>query len=223
MTESIFDISVNCSKKILRKLNENCITAEISKNDELGMADYVFTSPNYRRAHVSVIDARETTKLWFLHFTIFPNIDDASPIYGFDIVVGPTRVSGAFHDFSQCGDSDNFMMKWFSERTTDLPWNKRRELPDWANSIFSPNIVAIGAVSADELQEFIKLGLETLDYYITNLNKTQNPQSDFRELQNRYCHYQKQNPHTPVILVKMGLSKEAAADYIDSMLFPENP
>lgn len=106
-TSLIFSKAQTCADQILMRFNATGAVAEIYQDPSRGISDIVFTSPNYRRAHISIVDARETKKLWLLHTTVFPHLDDPSPIYGFDIVAGPTRVSGAFHDFSLPGSVDH--------------------------------------------------------------------------------------------------------------------
>lgn len=39
-----------------------------------GWVNRVWTSDAYRRAHVDVVDARETKGLWMMHCCIFPHI-----------------------------------------------------------------------------------------------------------------------------------------------------
>jgi hypothetical protein len=102
-----------------------------------------------------------------------------------------------------------------------LTWNKPRELPEWAKSIFSRSMVAIGAVGSEELDDFINLGLKTLDYYLKNVGITQQDVASFEMAQNRYCHYQKQNPRTPASLQHLGFTEAEALDYVRNKLFPE--
>jgi hypothetical protein len=219
MNNSTFNQSIDCALKINARLRNKGNLVDQYIDDRYGIKDLVYISSCYRRAHVSIIDARETKKLWLLHFTIFPNINDPSPIYGFDVIAGPTRVSGAFHDFSAGGDTAHPMMQWFSNRTQGLEWNKARTLPEWAQKIFSPNIVAIGAVGPEELTNFIDLGLETLDYYLDNVG--QNTEHDYSSKHNEYCYYQRQNPHTPRVLVNLGFSEQQAKDFVENNLFPK--
>ena len=82
-------------------------------------------------------------------------------------------------------------------------------------------MVAIGAVGAEELAEFIKLGLETLDYYLENVGKTIWQSADNTYNQNRYCQYQKQNPRTPASLQHLGFTQQESKDFVEQMLFPE--
>lgn len=222
MNSPIFKRCTQAANDILGALeahNENPPCISIKGN----VYDYLFTNEHYRRAHISIVDAIDTKNFWLLHFTIFPHVDDGCPIYGFDIVAGPKKVSGAFHDFSSSGHKNNVLMKWFEERTRDIAWNKKRELPDWAKNIFSDSIVAIGAVGLDELDAFCKLGLETLDYYLENVGCTKSYLHDHTADQNFYCEQQRLNPHTPRVLHTLGFSVEEATKFVEDTLFPLLP
>ena len=216
---AVFDKAIACANSIIDSFKNTGQLVDVSTDPAYGISDRVFTSDRYRRAHVSIVDARESKKLWLLHVTVFPHVNDSSPIYGFDIVAGPSKVSGAFHDFSAVGRADHPMMSWFADETKDLEWNKKRELPEWAKAIFSDNMVAIGAVGSEELDEFVALGLKSLDYYLEHVGCTDT--ADYSELQNRYCYYQKQNPHTPRVLVNLGFTEQQAQDFVQHTLFPE--
>jgi len=218
---AVWDKAIACAQEIERRFRETGILEVSTIDESLGLYDLSFSSMRYCRAHLSIVDARETKKVWMLHVTVFPHTNDNSPIYGFDIVAGPNKVSGAFHDFSQAGNKDHYMMQWFANWTADLDWNKRRELPDWAKQIFSDSMVAIGAVEAEELGYFTDLGLATLNYYLERVGNTQESGADYHMAQNRYCYNQKQNPHTPKVLVNLGFTEQAAKDFIAKNLFPE--
>jgi hypothetical protein len=220
MTQSLFDQVRNCYEKLTEQFAQSgqATFGSITKPD---IYDFGWTSNKFRRAHVSIIDARETKKLYLLHCTVFPHFNDPSPIFGFDIVCGPSKVSGAFLDYSPAGDKDSSMCQWFKSKVSELAWNKPRELPEWAKHIFSPDTVAIGAVGPEELDQFIELGLSTLDAYLDNVGKDQQSGADYHMAQNRYCYYQKQNPRTPTSLMHLGLTEREAIDYVSKMLFPE--
>ena len=213
---SVFDQAIACADAIADRFNQSGKLVDYSTDPAYGVSDRLYVSDTYRRAHISIVDARETKKLWLLHVTVFPHTNDPSPIYGFDIVCGPSKVSGAFHDFS---GADHPMMQWFADTTKDLEWNKKRELPEWAKAIFSDNMVAIGAVGSEELTEFVALGLKSLDYYLEHVGSTDT--ADYSDVQNRYCHYQKQNPHTPRVLINLGFTEQQAQDFVQHTLFPE--
>lgn len=217
----IWERSLECAQQIENLFRKTGNLEKVDNNERLGLTDLVFSSRRYRRAHISIVDARETKNIWMLHVTVFPHFYDSSPIYGFDIVAGPNKVSGAFHDFSSSGDRNHSLMQWFADRVQNLEWNKRRELPDWAQRIFSKSMVAIGAVGAEELTEFCRLGVDTLAHYLDNLGCAHDDMNDYSMAQNRYCFYQKQNPHTPRVLVNLGFTEQEALNFVQNNLFPE--
>ena len=215
-----FEQTIAAAQQIEKRFRDTGECIEVGSTD-FGLNDRVFSSMRYRRAHLCTVDARETKKLYLLHCTIMPHTNDNSPIYGFDIVCGPTKVSGAFHDFSEAGAKNHPMYEWFNAYTSELSWNRPRELPDWAKEIFSPSFVAIGAVGPEELASFITVGLQALDYYLTHVGNTQESGADFHMAQNRYCHYQKMNPRTPTSLQHLGFTEQQAIDFVKDSLFPE--
>ena len=215
---NLFNQTIACAEQIEKRFRNSGDCIEVSSTD-FGLNDRVFSSSKYRRAHLCTVDARASRKLYLLHCTIMPHINDPSPIYGFDIVCGPTKVSGAFHDFSAAGNANHNLSEWFANTTRERSWNKPRELPDWAKEIFSSSFVAIGAVGEEELAEFIDLGLSTLDYYLDNIGQTSD--SNYTSEQNRYCQYQKMNPRTPASLQHLGFTEQQATDFVANSLFPE--
>lgn len=182
----------------------------------------LWASPRYRRAHIQIVDNRESHKLYILHCTIFPHFNDPSPIWGFDAVCGPNKITGAFCDFSSAGDSNHIMMRWFGTETKKYGWQKPRELPEWARNIFSDNMVAAGNVQeGQELDDLCQLALDSLDYYLKNVGNTQQDTADYHMAQNRYCHYQKQNPHVIRSMVSMGVAEPVIKRFVREVLFPE--
>ena len=114
MTSSIFDQSIACADEIVKKFQTVGTPHKERYTEAYPSVDFSFTSPNFRRAHLSIVDARESKKVWMMHCCVFPTLTDPSPIFGFDIIAGPTRASGGFQDFSCGGDVDHPMMKWFT-------------------------------------------------------------------------------------------------------------
>jgi phycocyanobilin:ferredoxin oxidoreductase len=187
-----------------------------------GWVNRVWTSDRYRRAHVDVVDARETKGLWMMHCCIFPHLNNPAPIYGFDVVAGKNKITGCFHDYSSAGDSEHPMMDWFADEAQKLSWNKTRKLPDWAERIFSPSMIAAGNVNnEEELEQIFAMARTTLDHYLSTVAETNNTAADTTEAQNYYCENQKQNPHTPRVMVSLGLSEEDVRVFIQECLFPE--
>ena len=212
-----FDQCLEVEKEIFYKLYGESHTAKEYKNETgLTIRDTSFYSKKFARGHLSIVDARETKSIFLLHCTIIPNQNDPSPIFGFDIISGPKKVSGAFHDLSPTVETGMTMR--FNYEADKLTWNKRRPLPDWAKEIFSEHIVAIGAVGPEELSKFIQFGLDTLNYYLTHVGVSSD--KSYIDLHNRYCANQRLNEHTPRALVSLGMTEEQAKDFVYENLFP---
>jgi phycocyanobilin:ferredoxin oxidoreductase len=187
-----------------------------------GWVNRVWTSKDYRRAHVDVVDARETKGLWMMHCCIFPHTHNPAPIFGFDVVAGKNKMTGCFHDFSKAGDPEHPLMDWFAEEAQKLDWNKTRKLPDWAERIFSPSMIAAGNVQdEEELEQIFSMARRNLEHYLESVGETNNTANNTTEAQNFYCENQKQNPHTPKVMVSLGLSEEDVQVFIQECLFPE--
>jgi phycocyanobilin:ferredoxin oxidoreductase len=187
-----------------------------------GWVNRVWTSDRYRRAHIDVVDARESKGLWMMHCCVFPHTHNPAPIYGFDVIAGKNKITGCFHDYSSAGDSEHPMMDWFADEAQKLSWNKTRKLPDWAERIFSPSMIAAGNVSdEEELEQVFAMARTTLAHYLSTVAETNNTADDTKEAQNYYCENQKQNPHTPRVMVSLGLSEEDVRMFIQECLFPE--
>jgi phycocyanobilin:ferredoxin oxidoreductase len=187
-----------------------------------GWVNRVWTSNHYRRAHIDVVDARESKGLWMMHCCVFPHTHNPAPIFGFDVIAGKNKITGCFHDYSSAGDSEHPMMDWFADEAQKLSWNKTRKLPDWAERIFSPSMIAAGNVSdEEELEQVFAMARTTLAHYLSTVAETNNTADDTTEAQNYYCENQKQNPHTPRVMVSLGLSEEDVRMFIQECLFPE--
>lgn len=196
----------------------NCYSS--TKNN--GWDNYLYTSDSYRRAHVEIVDFRETHKIYILHTTVFPHYNDPSPIWGFDAICGPNKITGAFHDFSAGGDAKHPMMQWFADETMNYDWRRVRELPTWARAIFSPSMVAAGNIQdGKELDDLCRLATKSLDYYSANVGERAEWPADFHMAQNKYCYYQKQNPQVVNSMIAMGIPEQEIRQFIDEVLFPE--
>lgn len=182
----------------------------------------LWTSNSYRRAHLEIVDHRESHKLYIVHCTVFPHFNDPSPIWGFDAVCGPNKITGAFHDFSHSGDPQSFMYLWFKAKVHGLEWNKPRQLPEWAQQIFSPAMVAAGNLQEEaEIDQLCATALTTLEFYLKNVGLDQQDVADYHMAQNRYCHWQKQNPHVIRSMVSMGIDEAKMKRFVSEVLFPE--
>ena len=187
-----------------------------------GWINRVWASNNYRRAHVDVVDARETKGLWMMHCCIFPHIHNDAPIFGFDVIAGRNKITGCFYDYSSAGNKEHAMLEWFAGESNRLEWNRTRKLPDWAERIFSPSMIAAGNVSnQEELDQIIAMAKKGIQHYLSTVGETNNTANNTTQAQNYYCENQKQNPHTPRVMVSLGLSEEDVKVFIHECLFPE--
>jgi hypothetical protein len=187
-----------------------------------GWVNRVWTSDKYRRAHVDVVDARLTKGLWMMHCCVFPHLHNPAPIFGFDVIAGARKITGCFYDYSPSGDSKHPMIQWFAEETSDFEWNKTRKLPDWAERIFSPYMVAAGNVQDEqELSQIFGMAEIGIKHYLATVGDTNNTVRSTKEAQNYYAQNQKQNPHTPRVMVSLGLSEDDVKVFIQDCLFPE--
>jgi phycocyanobilin:ferredoxin oxidoreductase len=187
-----------------------------------GWINRVWSSDSYRRAHVDVVDARETKGLWMMHCCIFPHTHNPAPIFGFDVVAGKNKITGCFHDYSPAGDTFHPMIDWFRNEVAKLEWRKQRELPDWAKRIFTDSMVAAGNVSnPEELDQIADMARRNLSHYLSAVSETNNTVLDTTSYQNFYCDNQKQNPHTPKVMASLGLNEDDVQVFIQDCLFPE--
>jgi len=198
----------------------------LDSGDQYSWTNKVYQSTWARRAHMDIIDAIDSKKLYMMHICVFPHINDTAPLYGFDIIAGTNKVTGAFLDFSPIGDVDHPLCKYFADLVAPTEWSKPRELPEWARNIFSKQMVAAGNINTDfELDVILNLSKQSLIYYLDNIKAHRpaitNVEYNFTAQQNYYCQQQKCNPHTPRVLKGLGFSEEMAHDFIHKELFPE--
>jgi hypothetical protein len=218
----VWDKMIYLADEIVKRFQTTGEIVDDPAAKQFPWANHVYSSLRYRRAHIDIVDVREDKKLWMMHVCIFPHFNDPSPIFGFDAVCGRNKITGVFHDFSSAGDPNHHMIKWFDKKVQSLEWKKERTLPDWAKAIFTDSMVATSNVNTEEeLNKTVKVCLENLDYYLANVGNTQQSGSDYHMAQNRYCYYQKQNPHTPRVMTSLGLDEHMVHNFIHQVLFPE--
>jgi phycocyanobilin:ferredoxin oxidoreductase len=187
-----------------------------------GWVNKVWLSSIYRRAHIDVVDARDTKGLWMMHCCIFPHLHNPAPIFGFDVIAGKNKITGCFYDYSPSADREHPMLDWFADEVQQLEWNKTRKLPDWAERIFSGSMVAAGNVSEEtELNQIFAVAKRGINHYLETVGETNRTAVSCLEAQNYYCQNQKQNPHTPKVMTSLGLNEQDVHVFIQDCLFPE--
>lgn len=187
-----------------------------------GWVNRVWSGNYYRRAHIDVVDARNTKGLWMMHCCIFPHTHNSAPIFGFDVIAGKNKITGCFIDYSPTTDRNHPMIEYFAEEVSRYEWIKKRELPEWAQRIFSSSMVAAGNVSDEsELSQIESLANVLVEHYTETVGETNHSIPDSTFEQNYYAQNQKQNPHTPRVMASLGLDEEDVRIFIQDCLFPE--
>ena len=189
-----------------------------------GWINRVWANNSVRRAHIDVVDARDSKGLWMMHVCIFPTLDNPAPIYGFDVIAGKNKMTGAFHDFSPSSDPAHPMIQGYYESVEHFVPEKQRELPEWAKNIFTGKMLAAGNVKTDEeATEIIRIALDNLRAYFNEVGETkgEGDQAIVAAAQDYYCHNQQQNPHTANVMKSLGLPEEDVDRFCTDMLFPK--
>lgn len=226
----IWNKLINCQDEIISIFDEQA--TEINEpgldyfnRPDGGWINRVWANDNVRRAHIDVVDARESKGLWMMHVCIFPTLDNPAPIYGFDVIAGKNKMTGAFHDFSRSsGGEEHPLIDWYKESVEEFIPSKRRELPEWAQNIFTSSMLAAGNVRTDEeAKAIVNLAIKNLKVYFDSIGEYNNTakKEDTIEAQNYYCHNQQQNPHTPRVMKSLGLKEADVELFCTDALFPK--
>ena len=225
----IWETLIDCQKKIVALLDAHCTEyneagMERFNNSDYGWVNRTWKNKDIRRAHVDVVDVRDSKKLWMMHVCLFPETTNGGPIYGFDVIAGQNKVTGAFHDFSPLLQKEHPLTKWFINEVKDFKPSKERELPDWAKAIFSGGMIAAGNVKdIVELKSICDIAIGNLHAYINKIGQYNgdSEEKDVIEAQNYYCEHQQQNPHTPRVMQSLGLPEGDIKLFCSDNLFPK--
>jgi phycocyanobilin:ferredoxin oxidoreductase len=225
----IWNKLIECQEEIIKIFDENAKEIQEEGLDyfnrpDSGWINRVWANEFVRRAHIDVVDARDTKGLWMMHVCIFPTLDNPAPIYGFDVIAGKNKMTGAFHDFSPSADTDHPMIQGYFESVEHFIPEKQRELPEWARNIFTKKMLAAGNVKTEEeATEIIRIALDNLRAYFNEvgLSKGEGLRDLVAASQDYYCHNQQQNPHTPNVMKSLGLPEEDVDKFCTDMLFPK--
>jgi hypothetical protein len=224
----IWNKLIECHHDIIKIFDERA-----TEYDEPGLAHFnndtwvnrVWANKSVRRAHIDVVDARESKGLWMMHVCVFPVLNNNGPIYGFDVIAGKNKMTGAFHDFSaSSGGINHPMIDGYKEAVADFIPKKQRQLPEWATNIFTDKMLAAGNVSTEEeAVAIIELAQDNLRAYFDEIGEFTGTADVVATTaaQNYYCHNQQQNPHTPRTMKSLGLNEEDVDRFCTDMLFPK--
>lgn len=225
----IWDRLIECQHEIIDIFNNYAAEFEEFGLDAFnqphnGWVNRVWYNTHIRRAHIDVVDARESKGLWMMHVCVFPILTNDAPIYGFDVIAGKNKMTGAFHDFSPSSNLDHPMIDGYFESVEDFIPKKQRELPQWAKNIFTEKMLAAGNVSdEEEAVAIIDIATNNLRAYFEEVGEFdgQGDRDLTHAAQNYYCHNQQQNPHTPAVMKSLGLPEEDVEVFCRDMLFPK--
>jgi len=225
----IWDKLISCKDEIIDIFDEHCGEVEEPgmgqfNQPDNGWINRVWANRDVRRAHIDVVDARESKGLWMMHVCCFPVLNNDGPIYGFDVIAGKNKMTGAFHDFSPSADPDHPMIQGYYESVEHFVPEKQRELPEWARNIFTGKMLAAGNVKTDEeATEIIRIATDNLRAYFdeVGLTKGEGDPTIVSACQDYYCHNQQQNPHTANVMKSLGLPEEDVDRFCTDMLFPK--
>jgi len=220
---------IDCKDEIISIFDEQATEVAETGLDyfnqpENGWINRVWANDSVRRAHIDVVDARDSKGLWMMHVCVFPTLDNGGPIYGFDVIAGKNKMTGAFHDFSpSSGGVDHPMIDAYRDSVEDYIPSKQRELPEWAQNIFTNSMLAAGNVKTEqEAVEIIRIAVANLRAYFDEIKDFADTadREDTIKAQNWYCFNQTQNPHTPRTMKSLGLAEQDVERFCTDMLFP---
>ena len=225
----IWNNLIDCKDEIISVFDEQATEVAETGLDyfnqpENGWINRVWANDSVRRAHIDVVDARDSKGLWMMHVCVFPTLDNGGPIYGFDVIAGKNKMTGAFHDFSpSSGGVDHPMIDAYRDSVEDYIPSKQRELPEWAQNIFTNSMLAAGNVKTEqEAVEIIRIAVANLRAYFDEIKDFADTadREDTIKAQNWYCFNQTQNPHTPRTMKSLGLAEQDVERFCTDMLFP---
>ena len=226
---AIWNALIDCQNQIIDIFNKQATEVQETGLDyfnqpENGWINRVWANESVRRAHIDVVDARDSKGLWMMHVCVFPTLDNGGPIYGFDVIAGKNKMTGAFHDFSaSSGGANHPMIEAYRESVEDFIPSKKRELPEWAQNIFTDSMLAAGNVKTEEEAiAIINIAIDNLQAYFDEISDFANTaeREDTVRAQNWYCYNQTQNPHTPRTMKSLGLAESDVERFCTDMLFP---
>ena len=187
-------------------------------SDALLWDNLLLRSDRFRRAHIETLDVAE--RLSVLHVCVFPHLDDPTPIFGFDMIAGPARVTGIFLDLSPV---TNRLPEPSLSDVVGLPalagFAKRRTLPDWG-SIFSVDVLAVRPADLDEVSRAIFLAEKAVDGVLRSRGLPADAaRAEIAVGQSSYAAAQRRNEHTLRMLAGF-IGLVPARRFVEEVLFP---
>jgi hypothetical protein len=195
---------------------ENIFDLSEIPTEDFGWANYRYRSDVFRLAH---IERYSDDKIDVLHVTTFPNPEDSSPIFGFDVIATEKKVLGCYIDLSPVEENNVSLSEICTGINKHFP--KRKELPSWADGIFSKDVCFIEPDNDIHFCFFCIQSLQVYSDYICTLHWNEPLDKEaVVKAQNRYCEVQATNPRTYSVL-KQKLGEDRAKYFMEEILFPK--
>jgi len=192
------------------------------EGDRLVIENHCYQAPQFRKLHLEL--AQVGHSLDILHCVMFPNPTYALPIFGADLVGGPSGISAAIADLSPV-NPDRSLPNGYHTALSNLPpthFTQPRALPEWGD-IFSEFCLFVRPIGDREEDAFLERVQNFLTLHCQLANAT-TPLTSSLEIdtvlagQRYYCQKQQQNDKTRRILEK-SFGVEWANRYMTTMLF----
>ena len=225
----IWDHLIACKDEILSVLDKHC--EEYSEDgmerfNKESWTNRTWKNKYVRRAHFEIVDARDTRGQYMLHLSLFPNLTNSGPIYGWVAIAGKNKVR-YFHDYSPLLVKEHSLTKYFVEESIWFKPSKPRKRAAWASEIFSDGVISGGNIKDEkELNQICTLVTSNLESYLDKISDFDGDSSKDVVIkgQNFYCENfqnQQQNPHTSGVLQSLGLLEEDVTTFCANNLFPK--
>jgi phycocyanobilin:ferredoxin oxidoreductase len=193
------------------------LPCDVPAAEGLDWRNTLLRAEKFRRAHVEIFTV--AGRLSVLHVCLFPHLDDPAPVFGFDMVAGPARVTGIFLDLSPViGRVPCPSLRQAVGGGALAGFGCRRPPPDWG-AIFSGDFLAIRPLDLEETQAAIALAGTALEALLASAGKRTAEAAAVAAGQARYVAGQRRNEHTFRMLAGF-IGPDPAQRFIESVLFP---
>jgi phycocyanobilin:ferredoxin oxidoreductase len=181
----------------------------------------IATAPTFRRAHLEWLEV--PGRLAVLHLCVFPHLDDATPVFGFDVVAGHARISGMFLDLSPTlAAPPRPGLSELVGAAALTGFAQPRGRPEWGD-VFSDDFLAIRPQDADEAVRVVALADRAFAGLLAALSRPARGVADVAAVTAGQAHYaaaQRRNTHTLRVLSNL-VGATAAACFVTESLFPD--
>jgi hypothetical protein len=178
----------------------------------------IFVGPEFRWAHVEFFSIRD--QIGVIHVCILPALDRHAPIFGFDIITGIKKATGAFLDLSPTtAEAMEISDAWAADtKRAAADFQEKRELPEWASAVFSQHALAIRPTSISEVEGVLGLAESSLSLWLRAEKRVASGAAMARAQQS-YVEAQRRNEHTFRMLAGC-VGAEIATEFVNQWLFP---